>query len=97
MHLVRVGKRVVNLEYLILSEEWDGGPETVQLAPGRVRVTLESGRVLVLDETDSAEWLRSLESELTPCPDLPAFARPYDPATGDPTPPESVRDTIESG
>jgi hypothetical protein len=90
MKLIRVGKRVINLEYLILAEEWDGTPETGQLVPGAVRVTLESGRVLTLSNGDAETFLRCLDEEIPRKPDQEGAqvitGQPYDPQTGEPLP-----------
>jgi hypothetical protein len=86
MKLVKVGKRVVNLEYLILAEEWDGTPDTGQLAPGDVRITLETGRTIDLRNGDAALFMKFLEDEVMRPPHEPgvAFGVACDPVTGEP-------------
>jgi hypothetical protein len=88
---IRVGRKVINLEYMILSEEWDGTPETEQLMPGGVRVTLETGRSLVFNAQQAEEFLRRLEEVVpavkreVPCdPGQPGIASEFDTDTGQP-------------
>lgn len=88
LRLIRVGRRVINLEYLIVAEEWDGTAETEQLMPGGVRLTLETGRVLTLQDGDADTLLKHLEEEAprTPHPAGRVEAvvgRQCDPATGE--------------
>lgn len=54
--LVRVGHRVMNLRYLIVSEDADLEPDPKTLRPGTVRVKLDPGEVYDLSGTDAAAW-----------------------------------------
>jgi len=54
--LARVGHRVINLEYVVLSEDSDLEPEPKLLPPGIVRVTVDTGRTMDLAGHDADTW-----------------------------------------
>lgn len=60
MHLVQVGRRWINLEYMILAEQWDGSTETAAIPQGGLRVTLEDGKGFDLPPPESDELARHL-------------------------------------
>ncbi len=66
MHLVHVGRRWINLDYLILVELWDGSPETGTIPEGGMWVCLESGKEFVLGPPDSDHLTRHLSEAVTP-------------------------------
>lgn len=68
MKLVRIGRRWINIEYLILGEENDGSPETVSIPTSGVRVTLEAGKEFDLDNGDADKFRRYLEDCCLPDP-----------------------------
>jgi hypothetical protein len=97
---VRVRGKRVNLDYGILAEEFDGTPETGELLPGGLRLTVETGRVLVFPPgPDADKVLRAIDDEIDGS--LPAAGGPprgtvgvaYDPFTGAPLP----RQPVEGG
>jgi hypothetical protein len=89
MNLIRLGKRFINLDYMILAEEWDGQAEAPGFGPGAVRLTLESGRVLDLGPVEAEALLRRLGELVAEGPGAPGTAAvsvspPLDPQTGRP-------------
>lgn len=47
MHLIHVGDRHVNLEYLVMDEE---------IGEGKISVTIATGRTFVLSGDDAEKW-----------------------------------------
>ena len=65
MRWVRLGSKRVNLEFTILCEPWDATPETHDLLPGGVRVTVATGRVLVVPPgKDADKLLRTIDEDI---------------------------------
>jgi hypothetical protein len=80
MHLIRVGRRRINLEYLIMDEANDGTPETAHIPPGGIRVTLEAGKEFDLTGDDAASYNRQVEGVV--CPDATAKPSERSPVVG---------------
>lgn len=95
MHLVRIGRRVINLEYLILAEDREGE------GPPLLRVVLEAGNVFELFGDEAAQLRERLNRLLSPAgepaassppppppppPGPSAVGRHVDPGTGAPIP-----------
>jgi hypothetical protein len=81
MYLLRLTRRVINLEFLIQAEDLDTGP------PARVRLTLASGTVLDVTGTDADrvhDRLSVLAPEVAPGPLMGGTGLPIDPETGHP-------------
>jgi hypothetical protein len=93
MILVRVGRRWLNLEYLILAEEWGDPEEPHSWGPGGLRVTLVSGRVFDLPPAEATTVRRRLEAILAEPPQVGGgeSVTVHDPATGAPLPPAAPR------
>ena len=87
MYLIRVGRRTLNLCYLVMSEEGAQG-ETVP--PGVVRITMESGKEFDLKGTDADAYLRAESEAITRSSPLAAGAfspiMRVNPQTGDVSP-----------
>lgn len=66
--LIRVGRRRINLEYLICDEEGDGSEETKTIPAGGVRITLESGKEFDVVGDDAEKYRRHVEALLMPDP-----------------------------
>jgi hypothetical protein len=61
MHLVRVGRRILNVDYLIEAEEWGGdAPPDSGFGPGWLRVAMFPGRVRDLPPDLAGPFLRQL-------------------------------------
>lgn len=58
---VRVTNKRINIDYGILAEEWAGESEPSFDRAGLVRLTLASGRVLVLVPDDGTRVLRAID------------------------------------
>lgn len=67
MKLIRVGRRRINLEYLIMDEEYGTDPEPVGIPPGCIRVTLEQGKEFVLSGGDAESYRAMVEAEVIAC------------------------------
>lgn len=61
MLLIRVGRRRINLEYLIEDEEGDGTPESSHIPMGGVLVTLQRGKEFVLVGPEADSYRRQVE------------------------------------
>lgn len=90
MKWVRIGKRRINLVHTIAVEEFDGLPDTAELVPGGVQVTLLTGRLLVFPPGPDVETLlRSVDEEVSlPKSDLDwvkerEVVKPTDPVSGE--------------
>jgi hypothetical protein len=70
MYLIRVGRRRINLEYLIMDEENDGTAETAHIPPGGVRVTMEAGKEFDLTGDDATTYKRQVNEAVCPDPAL---------------------------
>src|SRR4051794_15737536 len=86
MQLIRVGRRTINLEYLIMDEEGDG---TTGVPAGVTRVTLESGKEFDLTGADASLYRRHVDLFLQPDPaarppNSGAVGTSIDPQTGRP-------------
>jgi hypothetical protein len=68
MKLIRVGRRWINLEYLIMGEENDGTPETGHIPAGALRLTLESGKEFDLGDGDADKTRRHMAVFVLPDP-----------------------------
>lgn len=68
MKLIKIGRRWINLEYLIMGEEHDGTPETAHIPPGGVRITLESGKEFDLTNGDADKCKRFVGEFFLPDP-----------------------------
>lgn len=80
MHLIRVGRRRINLEYLIMDEANDGTPETAHIPSGGIRVTLEAGKEFDLVGDDADAYNRQANEAV--CPDPGAKAPERSPIVG---------------
>jgi hypothetical protein len=58
MRYVCVGKKVINLRYMVTKEEYEGEPDDPP--PGVVRVTMEPGKVFNFSGARAEEFLRGL-------------------------------------
>lgn len=68
MKLIKVGRRRINLEYLIMDEKHDGTPVTAHIPPGGIRVTMESGVEFELVGEEAVEYDRLADEALAqPC------------------------------
>jgi hypothetical protein len=70
--LIRVGKRTLNLEYMVMDEEHDGSADMLQVPLGGLRVTMERGKEFILCRADAELFRRFVDSELLPLPELPS-------------------------
>lgn len=92
MHLIRVGRRVISLEHLILAEFSDGSNDPNGPPPGGARVTLESGKEFDLGPGETDLFGRYLAEVVRPDPAEVAEQQSgsvgvvIDPATGQPIP-----------
>ncbi len=86
MKLIRVGRRWINLEYLIMGEEHDGSPETASIPPGGVRLTLESGKEFNLDNGDADKCRRHMAVFVLPEPAENLVAHDEGPNEGESSP-----------
>jgi len=71
VQLIRVGRRRINLEYLIMDEQHDGTPETAHIPAGGVRVTLESGIAFDLVGEEADSYNRAVDEALWVSPPKP--------------------------
>lgn len=69
MTLLRVGKHLINLDYLIRAEEDGAGP-------GKDRLRLEEGEVLDLEVDETKEWRASLVEHVPRKQPIARQARP---------------------
>lgn len=90
MKLIQVGRRRINLEYLIMDEENDGTEETAHIPAGGVRVTMEAGKEFNLVGEDAETYRRHACDQVMNDPedhsDDPGSATigyPVDPSTGE--------------
>jgi hypothetical protein len=76
------------LEFTILCEPFDATPETAELLPGGVRITIATGRVMnVAPGPDVDKMLRAIDEDVAagePRPQAPLIGQPHDPETGHP-------------
>jgi hypothetical protein len=56
MYLIKAGRRILNLEFMIMSEEGDAGSP---VPPGCVRVTMNAGKEFDLVGTEADEFRRA--------------------------------------
>lgn len=85
MNFVEVGHLVINLDYLILSEDGAREPEPRTVPRDVLRVTVAPGRVLDLRGDDAERVRRRLGEILSPPPAtirLPVHGKPVDPGGG---------------
>lgn len=97
MILIRVGRRRLNLCYLVMDEENDMTPDTAHIPPRGVRVTMEFGREFNLHGADADQYRRQVMLFLQPDPGGPTTAvaespsplsREISPSTGIPLRPD---------
>lgn len=69
MKLVRVGKRTLNLEKLVMDEEIDGSSDAVHVQLGGLKVTMMKGKEFVLCPEEAAIFRRYVDAELLPFPE----------------------------
>lgn len=92
MHLIRVGRRVISLEHLILAEFSDGSNDPNGPPPGGARVTLESGKEFDFGPSETDLFSRYLAEVVRPDPAEASEQRSgsvgvvIDPLTGHPVP-----------
>jgi hypothetical protein len=87
MHVIQVGRRRLNLQFLVMDEEFDGTPETAHLPPGGVRVTMVCGKEFDLTAPWADVYRRQVAAIVEPDPgkDLPmpkSTTVDVDPRTG---------------
>ncbi len=73
MHLIKVGRRRLNIDYLIMDEEWDGTDDTQNIPTGGAQVTMKHGLTFTLNAADAEVYRRQIALLVTPdCgPELP--------------------------
>jgi hypothetical protein len=63
MYVIRAGRRLLNLDYMIMAEEGEPGSP---VPPGSVRVTMESGKEFDLVGPDADEFRRGASLAIQP-------------------------------
>ncbi len=74
MHLICVGRKSFNLDYLIAVEEVEGGS-----SPGSLRATFESGTVFELSGDEAERFRRQIAGFLRTRERKPSVGKPSDP------------------
>lgn len=76
MHLIQVGRRRLNLEYLVMDEEYDGTDETRNIPAGGIRVSMECGEQFNLASAEADVYRRQVLLVLATDPGPPLAAPP---------------------